>query len=170
MIDVGAHIGIVAIYLAKTYGVRVYSYEPEPKNFASLAMNVGANQAHVIPRNLAVTADGRDLDFKYGAHSGEGGAFHVQTAKQRRRRGSIPVPSTTIPEIMRENELDEVKLLKLDCEGAEHEILRDSADWLPRVAFVRAELHLNDPLKAMGFTNEETMAIVPAERVAWQIA
>ena len=162
VIDVGAHVGLVSIYLARKYGVRCYAYEPAPENFASLVMNVGANQAQVIPRQLAVSADGRPLEYRYGRHSGEGGAFIDKDSR------SVLVASTTVGEIMETNRIERCRLLKLDCEGAEHEIMADSDDWLERVDHIRGELHLNKRLRGMGHTLEKTRAKAPDAR--WQEA
>lgn len=169
VIDVGAHIGIVSIYLAKRFGVRVYAYEPEPANFASLVMNIGANQAEVIPRNLAVTADGRSLSFHYGAHSGEGGVWADLDARQHKGRANLDVDSTTVEAILRTNEITRARLLKLDCEGAEHEILAGSKGWKSQIGYLRGEIHLNARLRDAGYTVDKTLAAFPAKRAKWQI-
>jgi FkbM family methyltransferase len=167
VIDVGAHVGFVSIYLAKKYGVRVYAYEPVPANFTSLAMNVGANQAEVIPHNLAVSSDGRDMTIHMGQHSGEGGAFVDLTAKQHVNRGSVEVKSTTLQKIFEVNNIGQCKLLKLDCEGAEHEIVQNLDGLTERIEHVRGEIHLNQPLRDMGFTVKGTRNAIPGAK--WQI-
>jgi FkbM family methyltransferase len=167
VIDVGAHVGFVSIYLAKKYGVRVYAYEPVPANFTSLAMNVGANQAEVIPHNLAVSSDGRDMTIYMGNHSGEGGAFVDLTAQQHLNRGSVEVKSTTLEQIFEVNNIETCRLLKLDCEGAEHEIVAGLDGLVEKIEHVRGEIHLNQPLRDMGFTTEETRDAIPG--AVWQI-
>ena len=163
VVDVGAHVGLVSIYLAKTYGVRCYAYEPVPENFASLVKNVGANQAEVIPFNEAVTADGRDLTIYEGTHSGEHGAFIDSPV-----RGSYEATSTTLQAIFKDNNIKRCRLLKLDCEGAEHEIVANLGALHKRIDNVRGEIHLNKPLRDMGYSVEGTRdAFGP--KSSWQV-
>ena len=61
-----------------------------------------------------------------------------------------------------------MKLLKLDCEGAEHEMLADCGGWRDRVDHWRGEIHLIPVLSALGYTVEGTGGIIPDTQ--WQIA
>ena len=131
--------------------MRCYAYEPVPENFAALVKNIGANQAEVLPFNQAVTADGRDLTIYHGTHSGEHGAFI-----HKPKNGSVDVTSTTLQEIFKENGIKRCRLLKLDCEGAEHEIVANLGGLHKRIDHVRGEIHLNKALREMGYTVEGT--------------
>jgi FkbM family methyltransferase len=165
VIDVGAHRGAVAMYLARRYGATVYAYEPEPENFGELQWALTANKLtrRIKAYNLAVTADGRKLEIRYGQHSGEHGAWHDGQGSY----GAFEASSVTLAEIFRKHRISRVKLLKLDCEGAEHEILATAGRLLERIEYLRGELHLNQALLQAGY-DETTMERFPPERSAWQ--
>ena len=61
-----------------------------------------------------------------------------------------------------------MKLLKLDCEGVEHEVLADCGEWRDRVEHWRGEIHMIPVLSALGYTVEGTGAVIPDTH--WQIA
>lgn len=141
VIDIGAHVGIVSIYLAKRYpGIRVYAFEPVPGNYARLLRNIAANEAEGITAlNLAVTYDGRDLTLAGDPHANSGGISAYTNAEPR-----FTVKSTTLPAILVDYSIERCKLLKIDCEGAEHEILGHGAGTLDRIDYLRGEFHWNN--------------------------
>ena len=53
----------------------------------------------------------------------------------------LEVRCITLSQLIADNNLEKVDLLKLNCEGAEYEILYSSADCLRRVDKVRLEYH-----------------------------
>ena len=58
------------------------------------------------------------------------------------------VPSTTLPEIMNAHGIDRIDLLKMDCEGAEYEVLyATSPEQLQRISRLRMEYHNLDGLR-----------------------
>ena len=133
VIDIGAHVGIVSMTLALQYGCHVEAYEPAPGNYKRLVANIRTNglRGQVIPHNLAVTSDGREV-FIHGDMSVNSGSMSIY-------KGGLgtPVASTTLADIIGERMVD---LLKIDCEGAEHEIFEDLRP-LAHVRMVRGEFH-----------------------------
>lgn len=135
VLDIGAHVGIVSIYLAKKHpNITIYAFEPYKPNYERLLRNIIANKVkNVIPFNRAVTADGRDVMIGGDPKTNTGGAnIFVE-------RGEA-VQSIKVGDFLKEKNVERVKLLKIDCEGAEYEIL-ENADWLDRVEYVRGEFH-----------------------------
>jgi FkbM family methyltransferase len=167
VLDIGAHQGITSMYLAKRFpGLRIYAYEPIPENFKRLLHNLEVNGVrNVKAYPWAVTADGRSFPILHGTHSAEGSGFFNPAVAY----AAFPVKSTSIPAILGRHHIKRVKLLKLDCEGAEHEILADSEGWMSRIDYVRGEIHMIPTLVTEGYTIEGTKARVPAERAAWQV-
>jgi FkbM family methyltransferase len=137
MLDIGAHVGLTSIYFAKLFpGIRIYAYEPVLSNYERLLEHIELNGVgNVHPHNLAVTGDGGRREFVTGGHTAGHTAFHDH------ERDTFWVESTTIPAILKHHKIKRVKLLKLDCEGAEFEILGTSAGWLHRVDAIRGEIH-----------------------------
>jgi FkbM family methyltransferase len=166
VLDIGAHKGILAIYMAKRWpGLRIFSFEPEPINFRALEENLKLNKIrNVKAYEQAVTADGREFPMLYGGHSAEASGFY--------RDGALPsfvAKSTTIKAILGRHRIKQVKLLKLDCEGAEHEILADSDGWADKVEYIRGEIHMIPTLAAEGYTIGDAIQHFPPERSAWQV-
>jgi FkbM family methyltransferase len=171
VIDVGAHRGIVSMYLAKLHPrIRVLAYEPIKENFQELQWAIQKNKLtrRVKAYRKAVTADGRDVRLYYGTHSGEGGEFHRPGHLQTHEFEIVP--SVQLDSILRKHRLDRVKLLKLDCEGAEHEIIAKAkaTGILRRFEHIRGELHMTPILLAQGWTNEATEAAA-GRKAKWQI-
>jgi FkbM family methyltransferase len=168
VVDIGAHVGIFAIYVAKRHPeISVLAFEPDPVNFANLLANIEANRvANVIPHRLAVTRDGRPFTVDTPPdNSGGAGGFHARHAGYAR---SV-VESITLDDIFERHAIRRCKLLKIDCEGAEHEILT-STSVLDRVEWLSGEFHASELLKDRGCTVEQLMAVVaarvPPERIA----
>ena len=155
-VDIGGNQGVVSIYLAKKHpGLRVFLYEPVPDSLRLCRRNIEANgvtNVTVVPK--AVTADGRTLtlaarrDFLGGAsahYDGArvAGAGHVQYTAE----------SVTLDQLFETHGITRCKLLKIDCEGSEHEILR-AASVLGRVENLSGEFHINRALEAKGHSIE----------------
>lgn len=140
VIDIGAHIGLVSIYLAKRFPfLRIAAYEPYPPNYLNCAENLSLNCIPNVRLNtLAVTADGRDIVLRCNPiNSGGATALFALSCWSE----AEPVPSTTLDHIFA-TELGggRCRLLKLDCEGMEYEILPHACT-LGRVDYLAAEFH-----------------------------
>jgi FkbM family methyltransferase len=168
IIDIGAHVGIFAIYLAKRHpDISVLAFEPDPVNFSNLLANIAANGvANIIPHHLAVTRDGRPftLDTPPG-HSGGAGGYHARSAGYARST----VDSITLDEIFDRYAIARCKLLKIDCEGAEYEILT-STSVLDRVEWLSGEFHSGELLESRGCTVEQLLGVVGARIAPGRIA
>lgn len=158
VIDIGAHVGLFAIYLAALHPeITVFAFEPDPRNFQHLAANIARGKAmNVFAFNLAVTADGRAFEMhRPPENSGGAGGYYRQTEGY----GASIAASVTLDQIMTRFAPNGCKLLKMDCEGAEHEILPASQS-LAQVGWFSAEFHINDALRDQGCSNEGLRALV----------
>jgi FkbM family methyltransferase len=140
VIDVGAHVGLVSLYLAKRWPfLRIFAFEPHPFNHANFVENLRLNNvSNVCLFPQAVTADGRSIMLRL-IDSNTGGATAVFDMARATAVG--PVESVTLPAIFdRFLALGQrCRLLKMDCEGMEYEILPSPV--LDRVDFLAAEFH-----------------------------
>jgi FkbM family methyltransferase len=168
VVDVGAHVGIFAIYLAKRYpDITILAFEPDPVNFANLLANIAANGvANVVPHRLAVTCDGRPFSLhRPPDNSAAAGGYFARPDGYARST----VDSITLDDIFERHGIRRCKLLKIDCEGAEYEIL-PSTSVLDRVDWLSGEFHVSESLKERGCTFEQLMAVVAARIAPERIA
>lgn len=154
IIDIGSHVGIFSMYLARRYPfITIISFEPTPWNFANLKRNLqqnGIGNVHAL--NLAVSADGRDVGMSVEFSNTGGASGFVQSVVAGKHQ-LFTARSTTLEAVFADHGLTCCKLLKIDCEGAEHEILKTTSI-LPRVEYLSAEFHENSFLRTHGHTME----------------
>jgi FkbM family methyltransferase len=158
IVDVGAHVGMVAIWLAmRNPQVTVIAIEPEPLNLSHLRANIAANGVrNIVVVPLALTADRRMLPIaRPPSNSGGAGCYYDQTDGY----ATSEVGSTTLDAIFEEFVPHHCRLLKVDCEGAEHEIL-PASQALRRVDWFAGEFHINSRLAARGHSNEALITLV----------
>ena len=129
VIDIGGNIGMVSIYLAKKYPfLKIYAFEPVKQNYENFLKNIELNNINkdiIKVFNLAITKDRRDVILTSPFNNS--GASNIYN----NFRGSgniisnndISIKSITFDDIFSNNNISKCKLLKIDCEGAEYEIL-----------------------------------------------
>lgn len=141
IIDGGGYIGTAAIMLAKAFpDATIVSLEPSRENFAVLAINVAA-YPNVIALNVALgPAEGATWLVDRGT-SELGFSTVQQSADCAMPTRLHEVPVTTVPDLMRRFHASGIDLLKLDIEGAEHDLLQGRPDWIDNTRVILAELH-----------------------------
>jgi len=135
VIEIGGHTGEVSMTLAKKYGARVFVFEPSPQNYTKLMANISVNELSdlITVFNYAITGDGRDVRMHMVKNSG---AHRIYGSKV----GPI-VKSKTLKNAIKMCKLDKPpKVMVMDCEGAEFEILKD-LEPLQGVEIFRGEFH-----------------------------
>lgn len=153
VIDIGAHVGIVSIYLAKKYpDITIYAYEPTAENFERLTSNIYSNDdmRNIIPYNKAITGDGRDFIISGNPSSNTGGMSAFTTPNGHSQKVSSSTLMEEVEHILNRHKIDQVKLLKIDCEGAEYEVLQAAESSLSKIQHLRGEFHTNQRLKDAG--------------------
>jgi FkbM family methyltransferase len=122
VIDVGAHIGLHTIHLAKMVKY-VYAIEPEPRNLALLKMNLLANNISnttVVPVILSDYDGYKDLYISRklsGAHTVE--QAYVRTHHVNKLR----LPSRRLDTLIKMLGIDRVDVVKIDVEGHETKVI-----------------------------------------------
>ena len=141
VLDLGAYCGLCAVNFARSVGPngRVLCYEPDPQNFAILQTNVTASgMRNITLHQNAVFGERGTLMF-----SSEGNMGSAVLASVAENRGNlVEVAGTTLADIVADNHLPKIDVVKMDIEGSEYSVMQNSIDFLaryrPRVA---VELH-----------------------------
>ena len=114
-----------------------YAYEPSPANFSCLKENLDLNSCNNVSvfENAVSSKIGSIPLFVSGSES-EHSIYPIPRSK------SIMVPSITLEDIFRTNNLSQINFLKLDVGGTEYEILLTTPDdLLQRIEAIGVEYH-----------------------------
>ncbi len=141
IIDVGANIGAFTFLASSLFPhSRVMAFEPDPVNFAQLEKNYDRNPGRriVIARRAVGAASGKALFSKPEHKRFTTSGAVVQSPVE----GAFQVDVIGIAELFSDFVVERCGLLKLDCEGAEFEILRAAPrEVLDRISQMIVEVH-----------------------------
>lgn len=137
VVDIGAYIGDFSIYAAtKAIQGKVYAYEPVPANFRLLKHNMKLNNLdNLVPFNLGVF-DGKGRKKIYLSDSPSASSLFG------RGDSSFLVKTVGLKDVFEDNGLEKIDFLKIDCEGAEYDILLNTPQkYLDKIDKVALEYH-----------------------------
>lgn len=149
VIDIGGHIGVFAVFAANLARKgHVYSFEPFKENYDLLRKNVALNEfQNVTMENLAIGKENGQFRFyirpkklKKGevAYNSGGHSFHLIKDSDT----YIDVQTKSFDTIVENYKFDKIDFLKIDCEGAEFDILFNaSEETLKKVSKITMECH-----------------------------
>lgn len=144
IVDIGAHQGLFTAFAAKRTKGQIISIEPDPENFCVLHDLVVYNKwNNVTLLNGAVSPKpGIAKLFKSNASS-RNATTGVDPISAHPLTNFIEVKAYTLLEIIQN--IPNVDLLKIDCEGAEYSILMNAGDLLKRIKRISMEVHPRTP-------------------------
>ena len=120
LIDIGANVGLFTLWARERWpGAFVLAIEPEPSNHADLDMMISENKLDRVEAIRAAVTDTGDPVTLYRHHANTGGHSIVE-----RTGDAITVPGYTLGAALAALPEGVCDFLKVDCEGAENEILR----------------------------------------------
>jgi FkbM family methyltransferase len=141
VIDIGGNIGTFSL-LASRYASRgrVFTFEPNFENYKLLLHNITINRSkNIVPTCAAVTS--RRGKVKLFCAS-EGGYHSLCEDRICDPEQYELVDSVGLKDIFDEHGIECCHFLKLDCEGAEYEILYNlPAEYYPRIEKIVMEYH-----------------------------
>ncbi|MEL6865501.1 MAG: FkbM family methyltransferase [Bacteroidota bacterium] len=138
IVDVGGHYGYFSLFAAMNTaeGSAIYAIEPSAKNAAVFNQNVatcGFQNIHLLQKGLAAKPGEGQL---LGKHSFN---YHIH---HRATKAGHSIELISLAQVMERFQLDHIDFLKLDCEGAEYEIILHAPDeLLGRIRILSMEFH-----------------------------
>ncbi len=159
VVDVGAHIGSFSIGVARS-AYKVLAFEPEPTNYRMLKKNMEINHLEnmfVFEMAVSGTTGYRDIYTYEGGSSADYSLYKSGIVNVKKGR----ISTISIDDIIKREGLPRIDVLKLDCEGAEHDILKHiSFEAASKIMGIAMEMHGAPPevsidiplrLKELGF-------------------
>ena len=141
VLDIGANIGVSAVYFAKLFPkARVVAFEPSPDNVELLRKNTqGLGRIEVVPLALG-ERDGTLEFFASEAAANFGGFSRFEAGSDVGRKTSVPVRHAG--RLLTELGVASADVIKIDTEGSEWEVLSAlGEDFLSRTKYISGELH-----------------------------
>ena len=129
VLDVGAGIGDFSLLAA--YGNSdsvVYAYEPFPESYQLLYKNIKLNGfENIQPVNAALW--GVEGTLKLDTSSGEPlQIMSMDSGEEADIQEVVKIEAVSLAGVFDQHEIDHLDIIKLDCEGAEYEILMKTSD------------------------------------------
>jgi len=138
VMEIGANTGVTVVAIAKAIGDRghVYAFEPVREYYTTLLRNLSHNAVtNVSAYNLAVSGRTGRIPF----YKREGGSSGIVPATGGEM---LWVEATTVTEFLTVEEIRNIDLLNLDCEGSELFVLQGAQATLQTHApHIFCELH-----------------------------
>jgi FkbM family methyltransferase len=138
VVDIGAHIGTFSILAGEICPqARIIAVEPVPANFDQLRRNVPES---VETEQAAVS--GRDGPVTIHDFGPTASASHSVYALGADGATEVTAKGKSLSTLFGEKNLSRVRFLKLDCEGAEFDIIPSTpSEVLARVDYIGMEVH-----------------------------
>jgi FkbM family methyltransferase len=161
VLDIGAHIGTIAIAIAlDNPDAKVVAVEALPQNVESIRTNIELNDlaGRVFVEGLAATDSrtksvditynykfvgvgrtGEFVDSEYLSQCRYVGNIFQEDGKHDQESDVVSVPGISLTALLHKYDIDRVALLKIDCEGCEYAFFRSKA--LSRIDRIVGEFH-----------------------------
>lgn len=141
IVDIGANVGAFTLFAAwKAPQSRIIAVEAEPSNANVVRNNILQNDLEHRVTTIAKAVGGSIGTLRlFIAKNDSGGNSMFEYQKGAK---SIDVPMITLQSLFEEHGIDTCDYLKIDCEGAEYDILYASPESITnRIRFIGIEYH-----------------------------
>jgi FkbM family methyltransferase len=129
VLDIGANIGYFTLISSHLVGPdgKVYSFEASPVIYTMFQKHCWLNGCdNVVLYNKAVSASKGILKF----HTGPEDHFGISSLREIDGGRTHQVEAISLNDIL--SEIEQIRLVKIDVEGAEHEVLRGMTELIER--------------------------------------
>lgn len=133
VVDIGANLGLVTFALAAQVGPagRVHAFEPNPEMCGLIERGIARNRLRNVQlHRTALGAEAGELTLS--VPSGHAGSASLVEDRQSADSCRIRVPVQTLTGAMEEREAEPVRLVKIDVEGFEPQVLEGARGFFAR--------------------------------------
>jgi len=150
ILDAGANEGVFSIMMAKCFPeVRVIAMEPVPRTFSQLMRNVGLNgfMPNLQYVNVGLGREPGNITLTMSKdHSGGSSLYCTYIPSDHEQ---IPITVIPLDQAFADYKIDRIRLLKMDIEGMEYDVLYGSKR-LKDIDYFTGEFHINQQLMYRG--------------------
>ncbi|MFT4600942.1 MAG: FkbM family methyltransferase [Arenicella sp.] len=140
VLDIGGHIGVFNVYAAqKSKTGKVYSFEPFSENFERLKMHAEINKldnVSLINKGVSSITGKQTLNLSPDNNTG-GHSLHLKTETDKK----VEIDTITLSDFYADAGITKVDFLKLDCEGAEFDIVKGNLEKIKEIERIILECH-----------------------------
>ena len=152
-IDVGANVGIHALFMAHRTGPtgKVFCFEPHPVIHKRLKKNIAINRfswMHPIKKGIAERS-GTEAFQGFSDSSSNQGTSHLLNHAQAHTPHTFTIDLTTLDEFVAAHNLERVNFIKVDVEGFEHLVIQGATKTLTLLPTIIFENNRKDLTKAI---------------------
>lgn len=166
VVDIGAHIGTFSIPLAMNNPIRVFAIEPDRINSNYLRRNIEVNSLdnRMVAIQKAIFSTTGESEFVEGDASTRGTLSTTAFSRMVSSNNRYTVETATFRDILKSYNIDKIKLLKIDCEGAEYDIMKGfDSNIFSMIENIFIEIHQvgdkdNDPQELIRFIKSHGFA------------
>ena len=140
IIDIGAHIGLFTLYASQycKNGI-IFCFEPVEENYSVLLDNITQNNLKNVKSFKSAVSKSESTITIYRNKDEAGHSMFSSNSH------ALKVDSISLKKIIDENSIDRCDLIKLDCEGAEYEIIESlPLEYFKKISKMIIEYHFAD--------------------------
>ena len=142
--DIGGNIGLAAVYFAKLFpNAQIFTFEPMPENFELLKKNISCFK-NIKGFNFGLGLSNGEFPIYSNVDQKNKGGFSLYQKNEQEHDKYCDVKINSVSEFLIENNIEKIDLIKIDTEGAEHEIITAfPEEVLENIKWITGELHGN---------------------------
>jgi FkbM family methyltransferase len=152
--DIGGNIGAASLYFSEGFpGAEIHCFEPVPENYALIRQNVEGS-ARIRPHGFGLGSNEGTFEMRPSDASRNFGGFSFHDAGTA-QGSTLKVEVRTPQGVIADGTAPAPDLIKIDVEGAEHDILTAfDPKVLARVSWITGELHGNRSFALLEFLSQ----------------
>lgn len=130
-IDIGSNIGLMSLFASQLIGENgtVYSFEPEPETFGILKKNIEINKRNnILTFDTAIGSETNTATIYSGTRGSRGSASLIKPDEKNSSGKEVQVQ--TLDEFIAANTISNIRMIKIDVEGWELEVLKGARQLL----------------------------------------